>query len=150
MEVLVNNAQDKLAIPEELPPLLEKIGLDLLQLEGYTRKGEVNIILVDNAYIRELNRTYRGQDKATDVLSFNLSDSDEMTEVEDDQMLGDVFISVEKAVEQAREYGHSLEREVAFLFVHGILHLLGYDHESPDEEKTMTARQNVILERHHF
>ena len=148
MKVLVNDTQDMRPVPQELLLLLEKIGLDLLELEGPPPGSEVSIVLVDNAFIRELNVTYRGLDKATDVLSFNLSD--ERTGMEGDQMLGDVFISVEKADEQAREYGHSLEREVAFLAVHGILHLLGYDHQSTGEEEAMITRQKSFLERYNL
>lgn len=145
MVILINNIQDKIRVPVELTSLLEQIGSDLLQLEGQPRDSEVSIILIDDEYIRELNLTYRGQDRPTDVLAFCLQD--DMTGMEEDKVLGDVLISVERAAGQAQEYGHSLKREVAFLAAHGILHLLGYDHKSSDEEEEMKSRQIFILER---
>ncbi len=145
MAILVNNQQDQITISEGLLSLLGQIGDDVLRMEGQPQESEVSITLVDNAYIQELNRTYRGLDRPTDVLAFYLED--DMPAMEEEKMLGDVLVSVEKADEQAREYGHSLEREVAFLTVHGILHLLGYDHHLPQEEEKMKSRQKLFLER---
>ena len=101
--------------------------------------------IVDNDRIRELNREYRNIDRATDVLSFPLNERSEILSGTADAELGDIVISMEKAISQAGEYGHSVDRELAFLAVHSTLHLLGYDHESEDEEKDMFARQEKIL-----
>ena len=117
--------------------------------------GEVVVTLVDDARIQELNRTYRDKDTSTDVLSFPMQDEDdpeiyfdteeEAAELNRVDMLGDIIISVPTAQRQAEEYGHSLEREIAFLAVHGFLHLIGYDHMSEEEEKEMFGRQETIL-----
>lgn len=111
---------------------------------------EVAITIVDNQRIQELNREYRGKDQPTDVLSFPLWEPDEewiLEEGEEYVALGDLIISIEKAKEQAEEYGHSLEREIGFLAVHGFLHLLGYDHETKEQEEEMFGRQEEILQK---
>jgi probable rRNA maturation factor len=142
---MVNNMQDKIEISEELLSLLEEIGNFLLRLEGQSLECEVSIILVDNSYIQELNLTYRGYDSPTDVLSFNLQDN--ITDEDEDRILGDVVVSVEKAEEQAKTYGHTLRQEIAFLSVHGILHLLGYDHETAGTEQEMNEKQELALKK---
>jgi probable rRNA maturation factor len=147
MSVLVNNIQDQMEVPEELLSLLEDLGNFVLRLEGQPQESEVSVILVDNNYIQELNLTYRGFDSPTDVLSFNLQDDVPKSDPGEDKILGDVVISIEKAVEQADLYGHSLRREVAFLAAHGILHLLGYDHETPEAEQEMKEKKNLILKK---
>lgn len=101
---------------------------------------KMHIIFVDNASIQSINKTYRNIDKPTDVISFP---NDE----EDDDSLGDIFISIEKAIEQASDYGHSFEREIGFLSVHGYLHLKGYDHHTKEEEKVMFTLQEEILKK---
>lgn len=109
--------------------------------------GEVSVLLTDNATIRELNRTWRGQDRPTDVLSFSQREGEEPPG-EDPAgagLLGDIVVSVEQARLQAEAYGHSVRREVAFLTVHGFLHLLGYDHETPEDEAEMMGRTEAIL-----
>ncbi len=143
MAVLVNNLQDEIPVSVELISLLEKIGAFALRLEGVGPQGEVSIVLVDNSHIHELNLTYRGKDSTTDVLAFNLQDS--CTNSDEDTLLGDVVISLEKAAEQGSALGHSLKREVAFLAVHGILHLLDYDHDSDAAEQEMKEKQEMIL-----
>ena len=105
---------------------------------------EFNIIIVDNTYIHELNRDYRGIDRPTDVITFALEDNKDFVEV-DHRVLGDIYISIDKAVEQAKEYGHDLRREICFLAVHGFLHLLGYDHMTEEDEKVMFGLQEEIL-----
>lgn len=119
-----------------------------LAYTGFDRDCGVSVTLTDNGRIRELNRDYRGIDRETDVLSFpmySFAEGDEPPE-EGDISLGDVVISVERAASQAKEYGHSLRREIAFLTVHSILHLLGWDHEiSADEEREMFALQDEIM-----
>lgn len=107
---------------------------------------EFNIIFVDNDEIQEINRTYRGIDRVTDVISFALMDND-LSNYNAEDELGDVFICVPRAKEQAEEYGHSLEREIGFLSVHGYLHLSGYDHMTPEDEKVMFELQDKILNK---
>ena len=107
--------------------------------EGLKEEKEISLILVDLDEITKINREYRGLDRPTDVISFEESDE------EDDSYLGDIFVCVEKVYEQSKEYGHSMEREFAFLVVHGILHLSGYDHMTADDEKVMFTKQEEIL-----
>ena len=117
-----------------------KNGLKLLNI----KKVEFNIIIVDNNYIHELNKTYRGIDRETDVISFALEDDKTFNPTE--RVLGDIYISIDKVYSQAKEYGHSNLRELAFLSVHGLLHLLGYDHMKKEDEKEMFSLQDKILE----
>mgnify|MGYP004465278711 FL=1 len=117
-----------------------KIGLKELEI----KKVEFNIIIVDNNYIHDLNKKYRGIDRETDVISFALED--DKTFNPKTRVLGDVYISLDKAISQADEYGHSLERELCFLAVHGMLHLLGYDHMEKSEEEIMFSLQEKILD----
>lgn len=105
---------------------------------------EFNIIIVDNEYIHELNRDYREIDRPTDVITFALEDNKDFVEL-DHRVLGDIYISIDKAIEQAKEYGHGLKREICFLAVHGFLHLLGYDHMKKEDEDVMFSLQEVIL-----
>ena len=103
-----------------------------------------NIILVDNDYIHKLNKEYRGIDRVTDVISFALEDSQDEVKL-DFRVLGDIYISVYKAKDQAKEYGHSFLRELSFLTIHGLLHLLGYDHMTKEEEEIMFKKQDELL-----
>lgn len=114
-----------------------------IQYEGLNGL-EFNIILVDNEYIHTLNRDYRKIDRPTDVITFALEDVKDI-ETEGNRVLGDIYISLDKAKEQAKEYGHSFLRELSFLAVHGFLHLLGYDHMTKEDEKVMFTRQEDIL-----
>lgn len=115
--------------------------------------SEVSVTFVDNEAIQKLNHMYRGKNMPTDVLSFPMEEPGEgevniRHEPEMPRMLGDIVISVDKAREQAESYGHSLERELGFLAVHGFLHLLGYDHMTPEDEKQMFQKQEDILKSH--
>lgn len=108
----------------------------------------ISVSLVDNEFIHKMNRNYRGIDRATDVISFAFLDNEDretLYKSKEPVCLGDIYISVDKAKEQAQEYGHSLDRELSFLFVHGLLHLLGYDHMSEEDEKIMFRLQDEIL-----
>ena len=105
-----------------------------------------NLIIVDNHYIHDLNKTYRHIDRPTDVITFALEDEDTIVLPGEERILGDIYISIDKAREQAQEYGHSLLRELSFLAVHGFYHLLGYDHATPEEEKVMFKKQEEVLE----
>ena len=104
-----------------------------------------NIIFVNNDYIKELNKNYRNIDRETDVITFALED--DKTVISKVRILGDIYISIDKAISQAEEYGHSLKREISFLTIHGILHLLGYDHMNEKDEKKMFSLQDEILNK---
>lgn len=140
-------------VSDELLATLTRVLEAAAELEEV--EGEVTVTFVDNESIHELNRDYRGIDRPTDVLSFAMNEEgeDEMEIILDEEMeelpnmLGDIVISIPKAHEQAEEYGHSFEREMGFLVAHGFLHLLGYDHETEEDEKEMFARQDEILNR---
>lgn len=110
-------------------------------------ESSCSVVFVTPDAIQEVNKTYRSIDRPTDVISFALKDSEEdyMINEEIDEELGDIFINIDAIRNQAQEYGHSVRREVCFLFTHGLLHLLGYDHMEPDDEKIMFALQDVIL-----
>ena len=108
----------------------------------------ISVSLVDNEFIHQINRDYRGIDRPTDVISFAFLDNEDRNAIyksKEPVCLGDIYISVDKAKEQAEEYGHSLKRELSFLFVHGLLHLLGYDHMTEEDEKVMFRLQDEIL-----
>ena len=105
---------------------------------------EFNVIFVDKDKIHEINKEYRGIDRETDVISFALEDDPDIKL--DHRILGDIYICIEKAYSQAEEYGHSRLREIAFLMIHGLLHLLGYDHMEKEEEKIMFSKQEEILD----
>ena len=145
-------ARNKIYICDECEPsvitkkeekLIKKAVNTVLKAEKFERAAEVSVTVVDDASIHVMNRESRGVDRATDVLSFPVFDEDFGV---GPAVLGDIVISHETAVRQANEYGHSVEREIAFLTVHSMLHLLGYDHEtSPEDEKEMFARQEEIL-----
>ena len=104
-----------------------------------------NVIIVDNNYIHELNRDYRHIDRETDVITFALEDEKDMLVPDGERVLGDIYISIDKAKSQAKEYGHSLLRELTFLAVHGFYHLLGYDHMTKEEEEIMFSKQEEVL-----
>ena len=126
---------------------LEKLNsyIDYVVKELELEKCEFNIIIINNERIHEINNMYRGVDRETDVISFALEDNMDV-EYKDFRLLGDIYISIEKCYQQAEEYGHSREREICFLATHGILHLLGYDHMEPDDEKEMFDLQNKLLD----
>lgn len=129
--MLITNQQKKVKIPSGLRILIRRSCNAVLEFEGFEQPAEISVTFVDNAEIQTLNAQYRGKDMPTDVLSFPLGE-DGKYDVDQDTgacLLGDIVISMEKAMEQAELYGHPLQREVAFLTVHSMLHLLGYDHE---------------------
>lgn len=152
MPISIINRQDKVHFTGELEEMILKVAEMVLEKEEIKPELEVSIVLVDNEQIRELNRDYRQVDSATDVLSFAYREEhEEEPEVAGDFMeedvLGDIVISLEKAQSQREEYGHSLEREVGFLVVHGMYHLLGYDHLTPEERDIMRAKEEEILQQ---
>ena len=145
----IADEQDKYPVTEALCELLRRAATETLRAEGIDFDCEFSLTYTDNAGIRVLNREYRNKDSATDVLSFPMFDPEtEEIEALDGQpaVLGDIVISLERAAEQAELYGHSFEREVAFLCVHSVLHLLGYDHErSEDEDRLMREKQRAVM-----
>ncbi|HBJ25442.1 MAG TPA: rRNA maturation RNase YbeY [Ruminococcaceae bacterium] len=146
----LSNEQEKMTPPEDIEHLIEICTAAALEEEGIDDTAEVSVTLVDNEGIRELNREHRDIDRETDVLSFPLGDDDgyEVDPDNDAIMLGDIVISLEKAAQQAEEYGHSYRREVAFLITHSLFHLLGYDHvNSEEEEKIMFGKQEKVLDK---
>ncbi len=131
---------------------LERLAAHALGLEAVGRPAELSVLLVDDAAVQELNRTYRDTDAPTDVLSFSQVEGEEFAVPDGEaRHLGDVIISVETARRQAEEYGLTLQDELAHLLVHGILHLLGYDHEVAAEEEVMRRHEDAILggQAHH-
>lgn len=109
-----------------------------------SKKTEVSILIVDNEKIRTINNKFRKMYKSTDVLSFPLLTKEEI-KINNELILGDIIVSFDKVISQSKEYGHSIERELAFLIVHGMLHLLGYDHITSAEEESMLKKQNLVL-----
>ncbi|ERM92079.1 rRNA maturation RNase YbeY [Caldanaerobacter subterraneus] len=153
MNVLIDNRQTKVDA-SGLEALVERAIKATLEEEEVVDEVEVSVSFVDNEEIRKLNKYYRGIDSPTDVLSFPLMEFEEIEKGEEDEKdaeeiypIGDIVISLEKAKGQAEEYGHSFEREVAYLTVHSMLHLLGYDHETEEERKLMREKEEKVMER---
>lgn len=156
LQLAWSNEQTEYEINESLITMLESALLKAGEAEGVI-DGEVALTFVDDEQIHELNRDYRGIDRPTDVLSFAMNDTlddeleivyelEEGEEMENiPEVLGDIIISVSRAKLQSEEYGHSLEREIGFLFVHGFLHLLGYDHQDKASEDEMMGKQEAVL-----
>ena len=131
---------------------VRRIAQTVLKAEGVAHPYEVSLVFTDSETVQQLNRDYRGVDEPTDVLAFCMilqEEVDDSFALPPDEVtrLGEVIISYPQAIEQAREQGHSTERELALLIIHGILHLLGYDHEEPEEEAEMRAREKELLEK---
>ena len=150
LKIYFENAQDKLPLTYKMKMLIREAVETTLDFEDFQNHCEVSVTFTDNEGIHELNKKFREVDKPTDVLSFPLFDfegeTDEPPVDEIMSNLGDIVISLERAKEQAEEYGHSFEREVAFLCVHSMLHLLGYDHETSDEDDVeMRSKQTEIM-----
>ena len=125
--------------------IMKKYLKKCLRLEQ-VKNASFNVILTDNEKLKELNTKYRNIEKETDVISFALEDEKEEEIISNKRVLGDIYISVEKAREQSVEYGHTLKRELSFLAVHGLLHLLGYDHIEKKDEEKMFKKQELILD----
>ncbi len=149
----IENDQSKAEFTKELEEAIKSVCDRVLEDENVTLSCEISITIVDNEQIHEINLEHRGIDRPTDVLSFpmlefetpGVIDENEIDFDEDELVLGDIVISLERASEQAESYGHSLLREVAFLTAHSMLHLLGYDHMEPEEEAVMISKQEKAL-----
>ena len=139
---IINETDENVEELKEIPKLLE------FALKKQNINNAIfNIIIVDEEAIHEINKTYRGKDSVTDVISFALEDDKTFIKT-DYRILGDIYICLEKAKSQANEYGHSFLRELSFLTIHGLLHLLGYDHIEIEDEKVMFDLQEMILDEY--
>lgn len=156
MGVYIENLQDKVEIKDDIIKLMNESVEIIMENEKFTDAYNIDVMIVDNERIRQINSEYRNIDKPTDVLSFPIVDmydreiKTSLGDIDKDEgaiVLGDIVISIEKAVEQALEYGHSLEREIIFLLTHGVYHLLGYDHDNEEREKKMLGKQNAVLDK---
>lgn len=150
LKVIIKNNQSVMKIPTGVRMLIRRCCKAVLALEGFTDSAEISVTIVDDATIHELNLKHRGIDRSTDVLSFPLGENGEYDTNMDTgaKMLGDIVISIEHAYEQAEKYGHSLQREIGFLTVHSLLHLLGYDHEDGGLEAVhMREKEEAVLTR---
>ena len=149
MIINFENDQEKIALSEYMEKRLHD-GLNAVaHLHGLDDMTEVDITIVDDEEIHTLNREYRNVDRPTDVLSFALDegeeDEPELIDGPEEHLLGDIIISVETAQRQGEEFGHGLEREIVYLAVHGLLHLLGYDHMTDEDKKIMRAKEELSL-----
>lgn len=152
--IIIENEQDKVLIDDNINKLIENTIDMCMKAEKLDKNYEVSVTIVDDDEIRLINKEHRDIDKSTDVLSFPMvefvngeliSDEGDYDMDLDELMLGDIIISAQTAKRQAIEYGHSFEREVAFLTAHSCFHLLGYDHMEDDEEKLMIKKQEAVL-----
>lgn len=143
MEVYIENTQNKIPVNRNLVTKLNETMNKAAEIHGLSNQ-EMSIIFVDNIQIQKINRDYRDKDQVTDVISFALNDDDTAFAWEKDN-LGDIYISLERAKEQSIDYGHSFDREVCYLAVHGLLHLLGYDHINKDDKEKMREKEEEIM-----
>lgn len=143
MEILFDDRQDEIEITDSMIDLIKKSISEVISYEELDDNVIVSVSFVNDEEIQALNRDFRGVDKSTDVLSFPLDDEFQL----DGRMLGDVVINTRRVLEQAQEFGHSEEREVSYLTVHSILHLLGYDHEDDEDKNIMRFREKEIMDR---
>ena len=140
MDIIITNEPETPAVPDGLEEAVRLAATKVAELYALLN-AEVSVTLTDDAHIHKLNREYRGVDRPTDVLSFALTEGGPAREI-----LGDLVLSVERVAAQAEEYGHSLRREAAFLTVHGMLHLLGYDHIEDEDREEMEAEQRAVMD----
>lgn len=144
MNILINDEQDKISINEDIDKIIKSVVLECLNVENKTGDYEVSITFVDDEEIQQLNNQYRNVDKSTDVLSFPIYEEEEL-DLPYAPLLGDIVISAETAQRQAEEYGHDLNREIAYLTAHSMFHLLGYDHMEEIEKKIMREKEKEVM-----
>ena len=147
MEIILNNLQTE-TLPEGLSQRITALFERVIQEEARSAEAEVGVSWVDDARMKELNLAYRGLDRSTDVLSFAMEeavDGEPSVHAAQTTLLGDIVINVHLAKEQAEEYGHSELREFCYLALHGLLHLLGYDHEREEDRRRMRVREDELL-----
>lgn len=145
MELVIDDRQEKVEMPDDIMSEIEIVVNKCLEYEGKSQNCEVSISFVDDEEIRNLNREYRGKDKPTDVLSFPLVEEENPINNMIPVLLGDVVISSETSLRQAKEYGHSLKREILYLTVHSMFHLFGYDHMDEEEKKIMRNKEKAVM-----
>lgn len=147
IRVIITNNQKAVKIPTGLRMLIRRCCNAVLQSENFEGSAEISVTFVDNEEIRKLNSQYRNKDTATDVLSFPMGENGvyDINMETGAKILGDVVLSMEKAIEQANAYGHSLQREVAYLTAHSVLHLLGYDHIESMDRVRMREKEELIM-----
>ncbi|WP_418627526.1 rRNA maturation RNase YbeY [Anaerosinus sp.] len=147
MEIVLENFPQEVQVTVAMEEIVKKVLNKVAELYGLEEDAEVGVTLTDNEYIKELNTKYRNKECSTDVLSFALNEGEEPEIVDGPSvnLIGDIIISVETAQMQAEEYGHSLERELAFLTVHGMMHLLGYDHIEEEDRIEMRKEEEYVL-----
>ncbi len=145
MEIIFDDRQTYKKIDEDILDKVERVMLAVLDYEDYDDNYEVSLSFIDNEEIRNLNRDFRNIDRGTDVLSFPMLSDDEFDIEYEEESLGDIVISIQRADEQAEEFDHSLEREICFLVCHSMFHLLGYDHMEEEEAKDMHRREEEVL-----
>lgn len=150
METLIINQQNRVNYTRAMQKVILEVANAVAKLAQIAKNTELSILIVDNSYIQELNFIYRQQNRPTDVLSFAMNElSDEEPDFDFQggvNVLGDIVISLEQALNQSEEYGHSLERELGYLVAHGMLHLLGYDHETEVERQVMRTLEEKIMQ----
>lgn len=148
IRVMIDNRQKAVKIPTGLRMLVRRCCNAVLRMEKFEGPAEISVIFVDNEQIHKLNMQYRKKDTDTDVLSFPMGENGvyDINHSTGAKILGDIVISMEKAVEQAKRYGHGLEREVGYLTAHSMLHLLGYDHEKGGLQKVrMREKEEQVM-----
>lgn len=146
MNVIISYSDETL-YNKEYEDIINKVTAEVATVYGLQETDELGVMLCGNARIQELNREYRHMDKPTDVLSFALNEGDMAESEAEHALLGDIIISLERTAQQAEEYGHGMERELAYLTVHGCLHILGYDHMEPEDKKEMREEEEFVLTR---
>lgn len=145
MEIYIDNRQIKILLDENIKDIVNNVVKECLDYEEFGSNYEISVSFVDNDEIKELNKRFRGKDIETDVLSFPMND-----ELEGEDylpILGDIIISMEKANIQAKEYDHSLEREIAYLTAHSMFHLMGYDHLTEEEKNIMRKKEKEVMKK---
>jgi len=147
-DIFMIDQQEKVEVSESLLKKVREVIEASLEYEGIDTECEVSLVFVDNNQIQDMNRDYRSKDQPTDVLSFpQYDDLTNMDDYPEELALGDIVISLERAQEQAQEFGHSLEREVCFLTAHSMFHLFGYDHDTDENRQIMRVREEAVLEK---
>ena len=144
MQIVIENSQDKFQIDDNIAELIENVAIECMNVDNKSINYEVSVTFVDDEEIRILNNEYRNIDRSTDVLSFPMGEEDNFN-VPYTPLLWDIVISLETAQRQAREFGHSLEREIAYLTAHSMFHLIGYDHINEADKIVMREKEKLVM-----
>ncbi len=150
IRVIIVDRQKEIKIPTGIRMLIRRCCNAVLRMEEFKGSAEVSVTLVDNPYIQDLNKQYRNKDVPTDVLSFPMGKDGkyDINQETGAQILGDIVISMEKVMDQSKIYGHTMQREIAYLVAHGMLHILGYDHENNGMEKVrMREKEEKVMDQ---